>query len=123
MEKDKLEFKDDFIESIAKKATRKVLNENFENLLMSNIQKTYTYKKDVSSKLKKSMLYFFLGILVIGIYTLILIIDKSVVSRFINILSILTLFFSIIIAIVFMDNYKRLFKSMHFDDFSRKQIR
>jgi len=114
MKKDTSEFKDDFVESIVKKANRNVLNEDFENKLMATIQNTHTYKKEALSRLKKSMFYFFVGILLIGIYSLVSFIDKSIVSSSISILSILTLFFSTIIAIVFMDNYKRLFKSMSF---------
>ena len=45
MEKDNLEFKDDFIESIVKKANRKVLNEDFEKQLMNTIIERQAYKR------------------------------------------------------------------------------
>jgi len=114
MQKERLEFKDDFVKSIAKKANRNFLTEDFDNKLMVSIQNKHTYKKEATSRLKKSMFYFVIGILLVAVYTLISIIGKSINSSSVRTLDIVTLFFSIIIAIAFMDNYKRLFKSMSF---------
>ncbi|WP_299434496.1 hypothetical protein [uncultured Aquimarina sp.] len=111
MEKELPEFKDDFVASVVKKADRTLLTEDFDNQLMNTIRQTHEYKKEVSSKLKTSMRYFLIGISLIGIYALIMIIDKSIFNRTINIVSILTLFFSIGTGIIIVANYKRLFQS------------
>ncbi|WP_299218268.1 hypothetical protein [uncultured Aquimarina sp.] len=114
MEKGLPEFKDDFVTSIVKKADRTTLTDDFENQLMNTIRQTHEYKKEVSSKLKTSMHYFLAGILLIGIYALSMIIDKSIFNRTIDIISILILFFSIGTGIIVLANYKRLFQSFQF---------
>jgi anaerobic C4-dicarboxylate transporter len=112
--KEALEFKDDFVASILQNKNQKTLDESFEKQLMNAIIEKQAYKKEVTSKLKKSMGYFFAGILLIGLYSLFIIIDKSFFKSSMNILSVFILFFTIILSIVVIDNYKRFFKSFSF---------
>lgn len=112
--KNTLEFKDDFVVSILHNKNQKTLDKGFENQLMNTILERQVYKKEVTSKLKKSMGYFFVGILLIGVYSLFLILDKSFFKSSMNILSVFVLFLTIIFSVVVFDNYKRFFKSFSF---------
>jgi len=105
------EFKDEFLLSIIEKTDRKVLKIDFDKKIMSNIKKNQSYKKEISTRLKKSILCFFVGILTLGIYSLLLILKTLYYESFINILSVFSLFISIIFSIIFIDNYKRYFKT------------
>ena len=106
--KERQEFKDDFIKDVVEKGKRTIPNEDFENQIMQKIYARTAYKKEVASKLKKSMCFFYFGLLLIIGYTFATIINKFVLNDILNFISILTLFFASIIGIIFLSNYKRL---------------
>jgi len=110
MEKERLEFKDDFIESVLENANRKSLNDVFEEDLIRKIHSSYAHKKEVASRLKKSMFYFFIGMVFMGTCSLMLIFGDTLFRSTINLGPTLILFITITCAIVFMNNYKRFFK-------------
>lgn len=112
MEKNKLEFKDDFVESVLQNADHPILTHDFDNHLMQKIRANHAYKKEVLAKLKKSMFYFFVGIFLILLFPLISIIQRIFFQSSINTLSVFILFLSIAMTIIFMVNYKRLFQSI-----------
>lgn len=106
-EKERQDFKDDFIKDFVEKGSRKILNEDFENQVMEHIYSTAAHKKEVNSKLKWSMYFFYFGISLIGIYTLVAMLGKSALNNTTNLVSILTLFFTIVFGIVMIGNFKR----------------
>ncbi len=106
--KERLEFKDDFIKDVIEKGNRAISNEGFESQIMQKIYDITAHKKEVASRLKKSMYFFYFGLSLIGIYTMITILNKSVFYNTTYLLSIVTLFFTITIGIIVVSNYKRL---------------
>lgn len=105
---ERLEFKDEFIKGFVKKGNRVIPNEDFENQIMQKIYGTTTYKKKVKSKLKRSMYFAYCVLSLIILYTFISIFKSSVFDEVVNSISIATLFFTIVISILVVDNYKRL---------------
>ncbi len=112
MENDKLEFKDDFITSVLKHSDRKELLDDFENALMDTVHTSYAYKKVITGILKKSMFYFFTAILLIGLFSLVVILDRSIFKSLAAVVPVIVLFFSILGSVVFFTNYKRFFQSV-----------
>ena len=102
------EFKDNFIKDFVEKGKRTISNEGFENQIMQKIYTKTTYKKEVASKLKRSMYFFYCGLFLIVIYTFVTILNKFILNDINNFISVLTLFFASIIGIIFVGNYKRL---------------
>ncbi len=113
MENERLEFKDDFIESVLDNANRKSLTNDFERGLMKKIHNSHTHKKGVASRLKKSMSYFFIGMFFMGTCSLMLIFGDTLFRGTIGLWPILTLFSTIVAVIVFANNYKRFFKLVY----------
>ena len=112
MEKNNLEFQDGFVESVLQNADHTILTIDFENQLMKKVRANHSYKKEVTSRLKKSMFYFLIGILLIILYPLVSILRKPLFESSTNILSVSVLFFSIIIGVITIDNYRRFFQSL-----------
>ena len=102
------EFKDDFIKDFVEKGKRKISNENFENQIMQKIYERTTYKKEVVSKLKKSMYFFCSGLFLIIMYIFNTVLIKFSLNDERSFISVLALFFASIIGIIFLSNYKRL---------------
>ena len=109
-----LEFKDDFIKDLVKKGNRTISNEDFENQIMHKIHATTVYKKEMASKLKRSMYFFYCGLSLIGTYTLITILSRFASNNTTNFIAVLTLFFVIIIGIICIGNYKRFLHAFSF---------
>ena len=105
------EFKDDFIKDFVEKGKRTISNVGFENQIMQKIYARTAYEKEVASKLKRSMYFFYCGLLLIVIYTFVTILNKFVLNDINNFISVLTLFFVSVIGITFVGNYKRLLYS------------
>ena len=114
MLEERLEFKDDFIKDFVERGNRTISNEDFENEIMHKIYATTAYKKDMASKLKRSMYFFYCGLSLIGIYIFIAILNRFTSHNTTNFISILTLFFVIIIGIICVGNYKRLLHAFSF---------
>lgn len=112
MEKERLEFKDDFVVSLFENANRKELPDDFEYSLMDSIHARDAHKKAVVHTLKKSMFYFFIAILLIGLFSLVIILNRSIFEHLTTVVPVVVLFFSILGSVVFFTNYRRIFQSM-----------
>ena len=108
MTNEKREFKDDFIKDFVIKGNRTISNINFENQIMDKIYATTANKKDVASKLKQSMLFFYFGLSLVLISIFMTILSKFAINNSSSFISILVLFFIIVFAIVCSGNYKRI---------------
>jgi len=105
------EFKDDFIKEIVKKGNRTISNENFENQLMQKIYARTAYKKEVVSKIKRSMYFFFSSLTLVVVYLFSSIINTFALNNIADFVSILGLFFTLTVGITFANNYKKLLHS------------
>lgn len=110
---EKEDFKDDFIKDFVEKGSRTILNEDFENQVMQHVYYAAKHKKEVNSKMKRSMYFFYFGILLIGIYTLVTILGELTLNNSTHLVSILTLFFAIVFGIIMINNFRR-FLSMKY---------
>ena len=112
MEQEAHEFKDSFVASVVKNAPKKELSEDFEEDLMNTIRHTHSYKRELSVALKRSALYFSISLLLIGGYAFMKLFGISYIKDSFIVPATMTLFFSILTAIIFFSNYNRFFKSL-----------
>lgn len=104
------EFKDEFIKAVVEKGSRKMPNHDFEDQVMSKIQASYDYKKEVSARLKLSM-KFFTGALVLGLtMILVLLFEHVTFSYNLKYVAVGALFVIIAMGFLNIDNYKRLIR-------------
>lgn len=106
---ERLEFKDDFIKDFVEKGSRTISNKDFENEIMCKIQVRVAHKKEMATKLKKSMYFFYVGLSLIGVYIFSVILNKFISSNATNFTSVLMLFFIIIIVTALVGNYRKFY--------------
>lgn len=103
------EFKDDFIKDFVEKGKRTISNVGFENQIMQKIYAKTEHKKEMATKLKRSMYFFYSGLSLIVIYMFNVILKKFVLSNTTNFTSVLMLFFIIIIGTILVVNYRKFY--------------
>lgn len=104
------EFKDDLVNDFVKAGAKTLINKDFENKIMFKIKAEIDYKKEVSSNLKTSLL-FFLGALFLGIiFSLVTLFSIFFEDYIIKSITILILFVFSIVGILYIDNYRILIK-------------
>ena len=108
------EFNDDFIRDIVKKGAINLPNDDFENEMMLKLHSDSGYKKEVSAKLILSM-RFFIGGVVLGVVLMLSLLFWESMSKYNNkTLVIMALFVIGVMAILNIDNYKRLINKYSF---------
>lgn len=106
---ERLEFKDDFIKDFVEKGNRTISNKDFENEIMSKIHAKAANKKEMATKLKRSMYFFYAGLAIIIIYMCSLILHKFISNNTTSFTTVLVLFVVIVIGVVMVDNYKKFY--------------
>jgi len=113
--KDEQEFKDDFVNKIIAKGSYAISNEDFENQIISKIHAQNTCKKEIVSKIKLSMSFLCVGLLLAFMFSFIFLFRNYFYGESANVsISILILFFSMIAGIFSIKNYTRVIHSFSF---------
>ncbi len=113
--KENNEFKDEFISEIIEKGRYSISNEDFEDQILQKIHTNVNDKEEIISKIKLSLKFFCLGLVLIFVCLLGLILRDSLSDQNTNVLTyVLVLFFTTALGILSIENYKRVINNYSF---------
>lgn len=109
------EFKDGFISEILEKANYSIPNKDFEDQILQKIHTHVNDKEEILSKIKLSLKFFYAGLALVFVCVLGVIFREALFHQSTNaFFYVLVLFFSTILGILLIENYKRVIRNFSF---------